>query len=344
LAGYRRILTQQSNALSQSELTKAEGEVERLKIQQDTLKQQIELHERKLALLKRQPQPASRQTRGGTGELSIQTLPTLLYAGKDFHQWLKILREDLDPTSRAEAIGALAAFANHGRGREVAEAIIDVFKDYKLVPFDGTPMGKMREAAWQTFSRIDNGSVSTIPLDDALPVVRQALTSDNANQRFFAVVVVQSLADTDTVVPLLVERLKDADSDVRYQAAAYVLTRAPDSPGLIDVVRQWLSPENNQQQSQTALNVLSLAPREMQLKLAPEVVKLLDREVGLGDRAGQSGNASHVVRNLGLDSIPALEEGAKSENKVVRERSLELLDQLRAKPFEDSPKVLAPAK
>ncbi len=105
-------------------------------------------------------------------------------------------------------------------------------------------------------------------------------------------------------------------------------------------MREWLSPSEDQSQSQMALTVLSQAPKPMQLELAPEVVRLLDRELkGMAMVGPQAypGNASTVLTQLGKAAIPALEKGAESEDETVRKQSQALLEELRKAPSDDKP-------
>jgi len=56
--------------------------------------------------------------------------PTLLYDGKTFNQWRRLWKNELKIGKRIECIEALAAFGRVGKGKEAAEAIMEVTKQY----------------------------------------------------------------------------------------------------------------------------------------------------------------------------------------------------------------------
>jgi hypothetical protein len=124
----------------------------------------------------------------------------------------------------------------------------------------------------------------------------------------------------------------------------------PDTPGLLEVMREWLSPEEDQLTSQAAIATLNQAAPQLQAKLAPELVRLLDREnqwaaAAVGGMGGMGGmgeiykaqNAGPLLSRIGAAAIPALEQGTESDDEVVRRRSKELLDELRKETTEDKP-------
>ncbi|MEX2114990.1 MAG: M56 family metallopeptidase [Pirellulales bacterium] len=338
VAGIQRIITATPGTISRTELARAEGEVERLKAQLESLKEQIALHERKLALLKSlaKPQPklniepqSSTPPQRRPGDPNA--MPVLLYSGQDFDAWAEILRTDLSHEQKAEAVKALGAFGRHGYGRAATKEIIAA-ADREALYAPGV-------VHYEDLQSEVHNALSKIPREDAAPLIRAELKSEDVGQRIFAANMLWVTELPDEVVKLLTPLLDDPSTAVRRTAAVSLVQKAPQTPGLFEVLREWLSPDEKQDSSQMAIATVARAPQELQTRLAPDLVRLLDRETtGMGGPFGGGmgmllpPNASPLLKGLGPAAIPALEEGAKSDNEVIRQKSLNLLKTLREQP------------
>ena len=189
-------------------------------------------------------------------------VPVLLYDGRDYDAWAHDLRTDLSPQRRAEAIGALATFAQHGYGRAAAETIMDVMKGYTLWPIDSSAEGLLKQAAYNAFNGPQSLSHATIPPEDALPVVLKALTDGNANQRLFAASVLMNVSDDrQRNISLLSDLLKDTDLNVRAHAADTLIASSPGTEGIAAVVREALRSDDGEMVNRGQLLVASLLRR-----------------------------------------------------------------------------------
>ncbi|QDT01449.1 M56 family metallopeptidase [Adhaeretor mobilis] len=81
--------------------------------------------------------------------------PTYLYAGQPFEHWRDLWKYELSTERRIEAIQALAAFGRTGKGKEAAEAILDVAGEYDF-PSTGQAQTKLSAAIVQSLESIDS--------------------------------------------------------------------------------------------------------------------------------------------------------------------------------------------
>src|SRR5262249_25097570 len=94
---------------------------------------------------------------GKAGPVAVEEKPDpnreeLRYGGKPFHAWRQLLRTELKPQIRAEAIKALGAFGINGFGVEATTAILQAAKSYPE-PVDLEEL-KVLEAAEEMLARI----------------------------------------------------------------------------------------------------------------------------------------------------------------------------------------------
>ncbi len=207
---------------------------------------------------------------------------------------LYALKGDLSPERRTEAINALATFGAYGYGRQAAKSILEAIKGYSVSSHDNdSPTGQLKQAALSAFGQAFGDLTATIPKDDALPVVLEALKSDSPNQRLFAVSVLPSVSDNEEeTAKLLSGMLDDRSAEVRIIGANHIVSVAPATPGLSDVIREFLlSKDPNHAMSGSYM-----------------VVGLL-RHLGRGGPLQTA--AFQVLQELGPAAVPALEQMAK---------------------------------
>jgi hypothetical protein len=214
-----------------------------------------------------------------------------------------------------EAIRALAAFGQHGKAPQAAAEILKSLRDYNTWMIDQSPEGQMKQAAVDAFR--------SMPAKDVLPAVMEALKSDSANTRLFAVVWVLpplGLPKGD-VTRAMQQLLKDPDLSVRVTAAYNLLSQAGETPAVIDVLREALASEN------------PLISGYAQSSVAALLQALNDEK--------QAAGADAALNALGSAAIPALESILKSGSgqlgivpsaggKPTHDRAREILEKLRA--------------
>lgn len=131
----------------------------------------------------------------------------LRYDGKSFDQWRDIWRNELSTERRLEAVKALAAFGAAGYGKEAAEVILDIVKQYDWSVIGGSTL-KFKNEAISAFS--GSRDVTCIPMDAWLPVMAKELGSDDKRVGVFASYVFANLnANNAEVIPQLIELSRD---------------------------------------------------------------------------------------------------------------------------------------
>ena len=147
----------------------------------------------------------------------------LRYGGKDFDEWRSVLRTDLKPETRIEAIRALCAFGANGYGREATEAVIEALRGYDIDTLDQDD-SKVVEAAERGLAKIGA---------DAVPVLLDELKRGGKTARWFALDGLSHLnKSAKAAVPAVVEALKDEDVSVRLAALNALSSIDPEATGL----------------------------------------------------------------------------------------------------------------
>jgi beta-lactamase regulating signal transducer with metallopeptidase domain/thiol-disulfide isomerase/thioredoxin len=102
----------------------------------------------------------------------VKPQPELRYAGKTFGEWRTIWQTELSLERRLEVVKALAAFGASGRGKEAAQAILDVANqlDWTAVDFNA-PSGKLKQGCIDAFTTGQSTEGYRIPVKDWWPLV-----------------------------------------------------------------------------------------------------------------------------------------------------------------------------
>ncbi|MGD9721605.1 MAG: M56 family metallopeptidase [Pirellulales bacterium] len=320
------------------ELNNAQGELKALVLHERSLEQQLKLHEQKLKLVKslgtatpETPKAYPMTLPGPTakpslpGQTATERVP--LYGGRRYHEWVKVLHEDLSPERRTEALHALAAFAGHGYAEQATREIFEAMRAHSVRYYEGDAQGLFEQAAVQAFEKFPAGVV--------LPVLREALRSTSANERMFAAAVslTPSVAmDPAERIQALRALLKDPEVDVRRYAAVMLHSDDPEAPEMVDVLRDWLK-VNDWNEVYSAVNVLTASwrmqlpgakfnPAEERLltTLMPDVLALMDRPEPIGAQARQT-----LTGMSATWIVPSLDAAAKSEDAKTRQHAEEVL-------------------
>ncbi|MFV2070673.1 MAG: HEAT repeat domain-containing protein, partial [Pirellulales bacterium] len=162
---------------------------------------------------KKGPRPGVGQSDEGAKQLAAVDKSSLHYDGKSFGLWRKVWRRELNPERRTDAIRAFATFAKNGYGREAAEAIVEIMRNYDCYAIDSSPTGKLKEAAIEALTSIDPKVCD--------PVLIAALKSSDRNAMILAIHVISvSRVDVETFVPMLRQLVENKENDRRVRAMA----------------------------------------------------------------------------------------------------------------------------
>jgi hypothetical protein len=131
---------------------------------------------------------------------------TLRYDGKSFDEWRNDWQTELSTENRIEAVKALAAFGRAGYGKQAAEAVLDVVRQYDWQYLEDPPIGKLQELASKSFAGTGE---ARMPLDDALPVLVAAIKSGDKKVVDFAQYVVYYFGEDERSKARLLELSRD---------------------------------------------------------------------------------------------------------------------------------------
>lgn len=113
---------------------------------------------------------------------SSKRAPTLLYDGKTFEWWRNSWKTELKTEKRIDCIEALTAFGRAGRGKEAAEAILEVAAEYDYLRPGGTKKTQnLKNAIYEALSQPQR-----LPFEAWVPLVVQRAEENPQQWREFA--------------------------------------------------------------------------------------------------------------------------------------------------------------
>jgi RNA polymerase sigma factor (sigma-70 family) len=150
----------------------------------------------------------------------------LRYDGKDFTHWSDVLRTELKPEARLEALKALRAFGTNGYAQEVASAIVAGGGCCDVTDPDPDEVRVVNEAR-AVLAKIGAG---------AIPAFAREWTTAKTNARLFMVQAVLRIpaGPRKEAVPLLLRAVKDKDEFVREAALVALRDVSPVNKEVID--------------------------------------------------------------------------------------------------------------
>jgi RNA polymerase sigma factor (sigma-70 family) len=150
----------------------------------------------------------------------------LRYAGKDFTHWSDVLRGELKPEARLEALKALRAFGTNGYAQEVASVIVAGGGCCDVTDPDPDEVRVVNEAR-EVLARIGAG---------AIPAFAREWPTAKTNARLFMVQAVLRIpaGRRKEAVPLLLRAVKDKDEFVRDAALVALRDVSPAIKEVID--------------------------------------------------------------------------------------------------------------
>jgi len=146
----------------------------------------------------------------------------LLYDGKTFDEWRKLWKTELKTENRTECIKALAAFGRAGKGKEAAEAILEIVKEYDWRFIGDGSLGTLQKTALGTMGdrHFSQGSIRAIPTDDWLPVLTKGVLAGNKRVIAFA----------DYVYPAAwISAMRNSDEEARQRINQVFKDMGPDA-------------------------------------------------------------------------------------------------------------------
>jgi hypothetical protein len=114
---------------------------------------------------------------------------TLLYDGKTFDEWRTLWKTELKTENRTECIRALAAFGRAGKGKEAAEAILEIVKEYDWRFIGDGSLGSLQKTAMEAMGGSAWGrstGARAIPTDGWLPVLTKEIRAGDKQVIMFA--------------------------------------------------------------------------------------------------------------------------------------------------------------
>jgi thiol-disulfide isomerase/thioredoxin len=134
----------------------------------------------------------------------VKPQPELRYAGKTFDEWRTIWQTELSLERRLEVVKALAAFGASGRGKEAAQAILDVANqlDWTSVDFN-TPSGKLKQGCIDAFTTGQSTEGYRIPVNDWWPLVVPIYENSPEKSTIVTYLSYQLPADEKELIPKL---------------------------------------------------------------------------------------------------------------------------------------------
>ncbi|QEG37905.1 M56 family metallopeptidase [Bythopirellula goksoeyrii] len=189
-----------------------QAELARLAERQEAMKQQDHWKEPP-ALPQQPPQPPDVPIPPeDKSKESSEKGSALLYDGKTFDQWKRILMTELNEENRIECIKALAAFGASGMGKEAAMVIFDLADQYDFTETQSGKVVKLQNAIYSALTgSVDVGR--TIPAEFWLDLLIQRLASNPDQWNRFAQIV---LRDVKTQDPATKTKLRSLAKDENY--------------------------------------------------------------------------------------------------------------------------------
>jgi RNA polymerase sigma factor (sigma-70 family) len=226
----------------------------------------------------------------------------LRYGGKTFEDWRDILKTDLKPEVRAEAINALGTFGRNGYAKEAVAAIIKAARGYDI-QHRYKDVGTVLDAASNALKRLGT---------EELPALEKEVQGKSLYGRRFAITVLKDMSigkEAKGTTLVFVAAAKDKDTYVRetaVEALAVTSKKVTDLPALLaglDIP----GPYRTTARIWAIDNLRSLGP-----KAKPAIPKLLE----LAKEPFYYGPALRALRSIGAEPkqvLPLILESLKSE-------------------------------
>jgi beta-lactamase regulating signal transducer with metallopeptidase domain len=229
----------------------------------------------------------------------------LLYDGKTFDEWRNLWKTELKTEKRIECIKALAAFGRAGKGKEAAEAILDVAAEYDFGKGEGGSATDLKSAISQVLTDYES-----IDGQYWLPLLVERLKTDPERWSSFAEWVLKD-AQGKNLTPYLKQLATDNTLSAEARGAALAgLAGQPDIAEAVAMVRQALTGDQPVMQifNRLRFHRLDLFPEQFEL-LFHDNKQIRDQVFGIARSGGTDGEV--VLNKL----IEALSDPARKEDR-----------------------------
>jgi hypothetical protein len=263
----------------------------------------------------------------------------LLYDGKTFYGWRRLLETELKPENRAEAVRALAAFGASGHAGEAAEAILDVAEQCEWQASSEQrglliPAGELQKAIAAAFV----GGDSKTPRIDAihwLPLLFDRLQADEGRFQNFGIVLMTPNAQLGLGVDIdpLLKLTREKSSQRRYIAllALAAIDRQHKNPRITARWQELLQSDDSSE-VMDALNCLkySMSFHSLSIDWLPLLSHSSEkvRREALRLLESTAMNNTDLGRQVGVEMLRILQDPQRSDHHLAAIYGLAVLRQL----------------
>lgn len=260
---------------------------------------------------------------------SADGAPALRYNGKTFEEWRTAWQTELSLEKRLEVVKALAAFGASGRGKEAAEAILDVANQLDWTYIQDSAKGRLQQACIDAFTSAQATDGYRIPSEAWFPLVVPIVEKSGDQFTFASYLAYQLSPGEKNLIPRLIELTKNSNTRNWAIQGLKAIDPPLEDPRVLKCFRDALS-QNGQSAAdvQTVIYYLSYVQnpsdpdRNTTLRFVPELESLLfDANEGTRRKARlaiswiQPADARELVKRLNarLD-----DESDKNRTEVIR--------------------------
>jgi hypothetical protein len=187
----------------------------------------------------------------------------LRYEGKTFDEWRNAWRTELSTEKRREAVKALAAFGASGYGREAAEAIFEIARQYDWSPESRSERGGIQAAILNAL--FGGETLRGIPAREWFPMIIEQVDAGDHTMQQFAESVVENLhrldGDIDFAKDSLLELSRSQSSPLRRGAMRALVAgdRETTDPRIVARLQEMLESDDVEQMKDALACLLSLS-------------------------------------------------------------------------------------
>ena len=176
-----------------------------------------------------------------------------------------MLRTDLKPDVRIEALKAVGAFGVSGYRDEATATILEVMRNYDELNCDKDE-AKVLQTAEETLAHMG---------PKVIPALAKEYDNGKRNERAFVIETLRSMTEQPEAVPLLLRAVKDKEAVIRLHAVQYLGTVDPKSKGLVPALVEALSDKdtNTRRQAAVVLGMIGEPAKTATPALIERVVK-----------------------------------------------------------------------
>ncbi len=158
--------------------------------------------------------------------------PRLVYDGRRYSEWLRILETERKPERLIDALTAVKVLGPEAGSEEAARAVLHVMRAFGSTSHDNSPEGKLIESAYQTLGRMHPPAVAKASVSE----IREGNDRSRDFLTLFLGTIMQSTAYGDTTRNRVTERWAGALKEVAPEVMPLLVSMSRGSDASI---RQW---------------------------------------------------------------------------------------------------------